>query len=338
MVRLASLPHRTACLSMLSLFSIPKPFAGNIARLQRNAIGSWRACAPDADIILLGDDDGVADCARAYGAAYIPDVKRNAWGTPRVDDCFERAEQAARFDLICYINADILLTRSFFDAVAVLYKLRAPFLAVCQRWDMEVEATLDFNDPHWEQRLLQETRARGLLHSLSGIDFFLARKGFWKAIPPFGVGRTMWDNWFVYDARARGAMVIDATPSMRIIHQNHDYGHHPAGWQGVWEGPEAVYNQKLAGGIKHYFTIEDATHWLTAEGVRPIIRPDRIRRRLQQLPVLNPIAARCVSLTEEVRDAIYLIRVRVARWRGRIPPAPNKPERVQTPDTTKRLP
>jgi hypothetical protein len=306
---------------MLSLFTIPKPFAGEISRLQRNAIGSWRACAPDADIMLLGDDDGVADCAHAFGASHIPDVQRNSWGTPRVDDCFARAAQVARYGLLCYINADIILTHSFFEAVTKLQKLRSPFLAVSQRWDLEVTATIDFSDPQWESRIRQDAAAHGQLHSLSGIDFFLARKDFWKAIPPFGVGRTMWDNWFIYDARARGAMVIDATPSVQIIHQNHDYGHHPAGWKGVWEGPEALYNQELAGGIKHYFTIEDATHWLTPAGIRPILRPNRIRRRIQQLPTLNPYVARVVAFFGAIWNGIYRIRVRIARWRGRLPDA-----------------
>jgi hypothetical protein len=316
---------------MLSLFTIPKPFAGEISRLQYNALGSWRACAPDADIILLGDDDGVAECARAMGASHIPDIKRNEWGTPRVDDCFLRAEQAARHDLVCYINADILLTGDFFAAVARLQKIHAPFLAVSQRWDLEVSDTIDFRDPHWEPALKKDAQLRGQFHSLSGIDYFLYRKGFWKKIPPFGVGRTMWDNWFIYEARARHALVIDATPSVRIIHQNHDYGHHPAGWKGVWEGPEAMRNQELAGGLEHYFTIEDATHWLTPAGLQPILRLDRILRRLHQLPILNPFVARNLAFLNASRKAFYQLRVRIARWRGRIPDQPNDQAGNRTP-------
>jgi hypothetical protein len=306
---------------MLSLFSIPKPFEGESVRLQRNAIGSWRALDPEADILLLGDDAGVAECASEFGATHLAEVARTQWGTPRVDDMFARAERHARTEWVCYINADIILTRSFFNAAKRMAGFRQPLLMVSQRWDLDVAGTLDFSDPHWEAALTADVRAHGQLHSLSGIDFFLYRKGFWNQIPPFGVGRTMWDNWFLYSARARGAMVVDATPSVCIVHQNHGYGHHPAGWQGVWKGPEAERNLELAGGLSHYFTIEDATHTLTERGLHRDLRPGRIRRRWQTGPVLYPLLARIISVCSAMGRAVYAMRVRIAHWRGRIPRA-----------------
>jgi hypothetical protein len=304
---------------MLSLFSIPKSFAGDIGRLQRNAIGSWRALAPNAEIILLGDDSGVAAFAPTVGAVQIAEVARTAWGTPRVDDIFARAERAARCDLLCYVNADIILTRSFFNAVQRMADCRRPFLLVSQRWDLDFNGLINFGDPAWEENLQAEVDARGQLHPLSGIDFFLYRKGFWNAIPPFGVGRTMWDNWLIYHARASGAMLVDATPGVRIVHQNHEYGHHAGGKQGVWGGAEAEHNLALAGGLDHYFTIEDATHTLAARRLRPILRADRVRRWWRTLPVLNPWAMRAANSWAALQKIFYDVRIRVAKWRGRIP-------------------
>ena len=48
-----------------------------------------------------------------------------------------------------------------------------------------------------------------------------------------------------------------------VVHQNHDYGYHPQGKQGVWQDEEARRNMELAGGARHLFTMDDATHRLT---------------------------------------------------------------------------
>jgi len=41
---------------MLTLFTVPKAFVGHIGLIQRNAIRSWQACVPDAQIMLFGCD------------------------------------------------------------------------------------------------------------------------------------------------------------------------------------------------------------------------------------------------------------------------------------------
>jgi hypothetical protein len=47
---------------MISIFSAPKPFIEpHIAVIQRNAIRSWKAIG--AEVILVGDDAGVAEAA-----------------------------------------------------------------------------------------------------------------------------------------------------------------------------------------------------------------------------------------------------------------------------------
>ena len=45
---------------MLTLFSTCKPFHGHNGVIQRNALKSWRLLHPDIEIILFGDDEGVA--------------------------------------------------------------------------------------------------------------------------------------------------------------------------------------------------------------------------------------------------------------------------------------
>jgi hypothetical protein len=143
---------------MITLFSVPKPMEGEFRVLQENAVGSWRALGADVEILLLGDEPGVAQCASRNGARYLPDVARNEFGTPRVDDIFRRAEQAATERILCYINADILLGKDFLAAVRVAAEMRAPFLIPAGRrksatrcgfegaWKIHPESTTSSSD------------------------------------------------------------------------------------------------------------------------------------------------------------------------------------------------
>jgi hypothetical protein len=66
---------------MLTIFSIPKPFRGHIAVIQRNAIRSWKTVNPECQIILFGDEEGVAEIAAELRVQHEPYVQRNEFGT-----------------------------------------------------------------------------------------------------------------------------------------------------------------------------------------------------------------------------------------------------------------
>jgi hypothetical protein len=305
---------------MLTLFSIPKPFTGAIARLQRNAVRSWRALSPAVEIILLGEDAGVAEIAREAGAIHIRGVARTEWGAPRVDDVFRRAETAAHHDLLCYINTDIILLADFLGSIRRAADLTGPFLVIGQRWDLGLEEEIDFQESRWEDRIRALLREGGRLHSPAAVDYFVFRKGLWPSIPPFGVGRTAWDNWLVLEARRRGAMVVDATGGICAVHQTHDYAHHPQGYDGVWAGPEAEHNADLSGRPEYNFSVEDATHILTGNGIRPDLRPVKLKRHFSTLMVLWP------STAPVVKGIRWLYKL-PARIKGRLFRGPNSNRR-----------
>ena len=79
---------------MLSFFTIPKPFAGHIGVIQRNALASWRAVLPGAEIVVFGDEPGAGDAAAAVGARFVPDVERNEYGTPLLGSTFRRLAES----------------------------------------------------------------------------------------------------------------------------------------------------------------------------------------------------------------------------------------------------
>ncbi len=290
---------------MLTIFSVPKPFRGHVATIQRNALQSWLRLRPACQVLMLGDEKGVAEAARRSGAQHMPTIARNELGTPLVNSAFESAERAATFDLLCYVNADVILLDDLLTAVRQVARRRR-FLMVGQRWDVDLTRAWEFEQEDSAQRLRAYARTHGSLHPPLGSDYFVFPRGFWRSLPAFAVGRPGWDNWMIYQARAGGAAVIDATRCVTVIHQTHDYSHSPAAGEDVWSGPEARRNLEIVGESERIFTLEDATHVLTPAGLRVDWGLARLRRRVHTLPVLHPFL-------RHVMTAVGVARPRRAR-------------------------
>src|SRR5215471_17679496 len=136
---------------MLTIFSTAKPFQGHNAIIQRNALESWRRLDPNIEIILLGDDPGVAEVCQELHLRHEPQVERNESGAPLLSDLFERAQRLARHETVGYCNADIILTA---DVTRALQNVRSKFdkfLMVGRRWDLDVLGLLDFSLPNWQE-------------------------------------------------------------------------------------------------------------------------------------------------------------------------------------------
>ena len=98
---------------MLTLFTTAKPFHGHSGIIQRNALKSWTLLHRDVEIILFGDDEGAAEVSAEYGLCHEPHVERNEHGTKRLDYIFNRAQEIAHHETLCYVNCDIILTADF---------------------------------------------------------------------------------------------------------------------------------------------------------------------------------------------------------------------------------
>jgi hypothetical protein len=300
---------------MLTLFTLPKPFGGHIGRIQRNAVSSWTRLDPRPEIILFGDEKGTAGTAQELGVRHVAEVGRNEYGTPLLDDMFEKAERLASHELLCYVNTDIILLSDFPQAVETVARRWRRFLMAGQRWDLDVEEAIDFGAPDWERRLRDRVASHGKMRPVWWIDYFVFPRGLWGRIPPFAVGRTTYDNWLIFRARALGVPVIDTTGSVTIIHQNHDYGHHPQGKQGLWEGPEARRNQELSGEGTRKFTLYDATWALKPDGrLRRLLSKDYLRRRMEFLPLLLPRS----GLRIAAHRAVLSLGIRFHDWPRRL--------------------
>jgi hypothetical protein len=254
---------------------------GDAARIQRNAIGSWRRLGDDVQVVLVGDDEGAAALAAELRVDHVGGTATNEYGTPRLDSVFAAAHGTARHRLLCFANADIVLRPDIVAAARLLESRFPSFLAIGESWDAPL-GELDFAGD-WGRDVataLAGSRRRGA----GALDFFVFTEDLFRELPPFVVGRIGFDNWLVWHAQDTGAAVVDVTPSVRPLHQRHDYRHLHGGREATrHESPEGGRNVELAGGKQHLYTRYDATHVLAGTRVRRnLLRPFRLKERARK--------------------------------------------------------
>jgi hypothetical protein len=289
---------------MLTFFSIPKAFKGHNGTIQWNAITSWTKLDPRPEIILFGNDEGTAEIARQLGLRHVPEVAVNEYGTPLLDDLFRKAEAAASYPCMCYVNADILLLSDFLRAVEQVQKQLPKSLMVSKRINLDIRERLEFTGD-WEKAIKQRARATGADEHYSGIDVFVYPKGMYPKIPDFAIGRLWWDHWLIKAVREQNLPVIDASRIAPLLHQLHDYNHVPGGAEQVWRGQEAKRNFQLYGGIEHAYTLLDVTHELMPDG-----RIRKVRFRKQMVKMKGTAWDIFVRRTARVRQVLGLRRKR----------------------------
>ena len=293
-------------MTLLTLFSTPKPFIDpHISTIQRNAIQSWLQLGSDVEVFIIGEETGIEEVAAEYHVAYIKEVERNEQGTPIVSSIFAKARQVSTSPLLSYVNADILLFPDFIDATRQVKGLLKQFVMVAQRWDLSVMSLLDFS-PGWEKRLRTDIRTRGRLHLPAGSDFFTFPRELFAEIPAFAIGRAGWDNWMIYHAIQNQWTVVDATPSLTLVHQDHDYSHLPDG-RPHYNHEESQQNMLLAGGANRMYTILDSNKQLVNGKIRPP-RSDLLR-------LARKIETRLMSGDRQRSGPRWAIARLFRRWR-----------------------
>lgn len=250
---------------MMTLFACPKPFTNpHISTIQRNAVTSWTLLFPKPEIILLGDEKGVAEICKEYGIIHIPCIARNEFGTPLVNDIFVKAQEKASFKLIGYINSDIILMDDFMDAVKKVSAWRSDCLMIGTRWDLDINKVLNFQSNDWQSHLRNSIKQKGDLMT-GGTDYFIFPRGRFYQIPSFVLGRYVFDNWILWKAKKMKLPLIDLSPAVQVVHQNHRAIRQ--------EKPhsyfiECNHNHRLASYWARSYIPADATYLLTHKGVK----------------------------------------------------------------------
>jgi hypothetical protein len=251
----------------LTIFTAPKPFTNpHIARIQRNAIRSWKALGSEVEVILIGDEAGIPQAAQDLDVYHVPEVSRNSYGTPLIGSIFNIARREGAGQLLAYVNADILLQPDLLEGAEQVKRKFEKFLIVGQRWDLDIQEDLDFSGG-WNASLLEALKSQSRLHPAGGSDYFIFPRTCFNSLPGMAVGRAGWDNWMIYHGRRHGWPVVDATADIQVVHQSHDYSHLPDG-QPHYRLPETDENVRLGGGKLTIFKLADASYVLKGGRIR----------------------------------------------------------------------
>ena len=242
---------------LITLIAVPKPFTGESATLQRAACRSW-AAIPGLEVMLAGDEQGIAETCEAYGFQHIPDVMRTEQGTPRLNDIFSKARERAATALLLYVNADIILGPEIIQAACNIPF--TDFLLAGRRYDVDPwgqEADADFGA--WRHHAIHH----GVLLPACSSDYFLlpVASQIFQDMPPLVVGRSGWDNWMMYRARELSIPLIDSTAAITAIHRRHGYGHIHRDVEvpySSWDGVESRLQIAILG--ERLLSLDFATH------------------------------------------------------------------------------
>ena len=289
-------------LAMLTLFTTPKAFLGHTGVIQTNAIRSWTLLRPRPEIILFGNEDGTARLCGELDLVHAPDLLCNGRGTPLLSDLFEKAERLASRSLLCYTNADIILLSDFMEMVKLAGEWGGSQVLVARRWDADVGEPLNFCDPRWEKLLKTRVSESGK-RQIGGIDYFVFPRGLYQNVPPFAIGRDFWDDWLCWEARRRGARLVDATAMTMAVHQNHPFGMTTEDRRTARK-EEVEANWKLNGGWQYCVRRSLPTH---------IFKSGKISRRIGAdyfLHIYYRVVPRLLQLTYVLRRRLGLYRWR----------------------------
>ena len=101
--------HASPVQPKLTIFAVPKAFEGHTGVIQRNAVKSWSLLPDEVEVILLGDDPGVAEVAKEFSLKHLPGIEKNDQGTPLLDSVFRLVHEASDAPNLMYVNSDIIL-------------------------------------------------------------------------------------------------------------------------------------------------------------------------------------------------------------------------------------
>ncbi|MFZ2026537.1 MAG: hypothetical protein WAV30_04600 [Microgenomates group bacterium] len=280
------------------LFTVPKPFEGEFAAIQKNAIESWLQIKPTPTIILLGNEHGVKDIAKKYGLVHISVIKVSEKGVPLLNSVFNEVLERYADTTYLYVNSDIIILDSPTHIITMLSKQFSEFLAIGQRYEMRMGG----KSTHEIRQLVKDGVLR--LKNRSWMDYFLFTPHVFSSIPPFLLGRTFWDKWLVWDALQKKIPVIDITKDLLTVHQSHSYSFSKTtSKSAVWAGEDALRNITLAGGWSHCADSGNATHTLIDGNLIKQETKDTLlspRRIMDTTPILWPLFLRFRLLYQKI--------------------------------------
>lgn len=238
------------------LFSCPKKFSGDDARLQRNSIENWKRvglvphlAGPAGDIESVPNDLGVS--------VSVVESENDRSKLPNFLDLLN-SRAGGDSSIQGYANADIIFPDVFkylrSDGVETFLadnRLPAKFLIIGSRWDFQdgqeyFDQTSDETVESVAAFVSESVKVDHLsLNGPDAIDFFIFPQGLFDELKPLIVGRGGYDNALIAYCLRRRIPVIDVSRSWPILHQFHGYEHKKGGKKEVYLGSEAMMNRTI---------------------------------------------------------------------------------------------
>ena len=272
---------------MITIFATPKNFEGEFKIIQENALSNWRTLSNQIEIFIMGDSIGAKEAAIRNNAKYIKDIPVTTHGTPTIPGLFQTAERFCHNNLLCYLNADMILPPNFMQIVKSLVKIKNKFLAVGHRWDIDIDYKINFKSEKKLEKFWTDARINSIRHPCTGIDYFVFKKGTFKCIPELVVGRPGWDNWLLWKTRHMRIPLIDLSENIFALHQNHSFKF--AGYKNQAnrdQSTESLKNKKIIN--KNTLNLLDANYQLVNGKIEKKRTREFINRNLGKLPIIFP--------------------------------------------------
>jgi hypothetical protein len=228
-------------IEQITFISVPRPTVDRMAYLySKLAIGSWLSVSPCSNVLLFINRSGFGPLADEIDDLYGPgrviyrgSIKHDFADIPYIDEWFQKGIQYSPTNFVCFINSDILVSGNWLTRAKQVFRIMAhrPILVIDQRMDFTLNLTHFDNLKFGGNSLLQQidVMVKNSPHSIyqpTGIDMYLFRIDCLrlepKRIPPFMMGRPLWDNWLVGYATTIGDTITFALnpPVYHIRHQS----------------------------------------------------------------------------------------------------------------------
>ncbi len=226
----------------LIIFTTCKPFIGDDAWRQEQAIKSWTLLEGiEKKIIVMGNDEGTREICEKYNLIHEPNIK-TLNDVPYLHDMFVIANKYANdHDILLWTNSDMIYFQQMITAIysfKINYQHEKNYLLVGQRIDWHnpkiipnLTYSLFFekinlkNSPTTNVCMLDSSYNECSLHPPSGIDYVLHSKSTFennmnKDLVIAGTGH---DMLMLGMGLQKNFFTCDITSINPVIHQNHGY-------------------------------------------------------------------------------------------------------------------
>ena len=226
----------------LIIFTTCKPFIGDDAWRQEQAIKSWTLLEGiEKKIIIIGNDEGTKEICEKYNLIHEPNIK-TLHGVPYLYEMFIIANNYADdHDIMLWTNSDMIY---FQDMINTIYsfKINKPneknFLLIGQRIDWHNPRMLEkiSKDEFFDIINLKNISSINVekldssynecsLHSACGIDYVIHSKTTFlnNLDPNLVIAGTRHDMIMVGVGINKKYFTCDITATCPVIHQNHGY-------------------------------------------------------------------------------------------------------------------